>query len=61
MVVRGQLGRIKVLMSEVRCCAGSADLEQVPLREVDTENEDLWERKLARAGLREILLASLPS
>jgi hypothetical protein len=41
--------------------AGSADLEQVPLREVDTENEDLWERKLARARLTEILLASLPS
>jgi hypothetical protein len=45
MVVKGQLGRIKVLVSEVRCCAGSADLEQVPLREVDTENEDLWEKK----------------
>lgn len=41
MVAKGQLSRMKVLELEVRCCAGSADLEQVPLREVDTEDEDL--------------------
>ena len=35
------IGRSGVLGSEVWCRRGCADLEQVPLREIDAEDEDL--------------------